>query len=468
MKHPLTLARTILFLLLACCPTANAQEMDEWTVLYYGGSDNDSEESFVPDMARLRAALPSEGGLELFCLVDRSPRYSTAAGDFGEDFAGTRLFRIGADGVERLEGGELFPEIESTGDVELNSADAVVLRNYLRWAKHNHPARRYALVFYTHGNGPFWCPDETDGGDHLHTAELTDVLGEQDSLDLVVFDVCNMAGLENAYQWRPAPGKFGIGHMVATPMAGFPFPWQRVYARIRPEGGQLQGQPCYRPADLDAETFARLVVEETENSRLMELASGPPARVVEMIQGEAMTAVDLSRVGAVKAAVDLLAMALAGSEDDRLLLTDLSSPESDGRAIRYSGQDVDVYDLALRLRDGASDDAVFQAAEKVLAATDAAVISSYGLARYDERGGFLPGNHGLYLVLPDLEQKPAALWRRSAYYLPWSVTDNGRTSGGYLFCADGAEVGNGRVENWFELLMQCAPPQGVPGLERGY
>ena len=80
--------------------------------------------------------------------------------------------------------------------------------------------------------------------------------------------------------------------------------------------------------------------------------------------------------------------------------------------------------------------------------------------------GFEEGRHGLYVVFPggDASASPAAAWQALRWYHP---SEGGRGHGRYAWCADGATPGDGRVDNWFELLDAWydagEAPQGVNG-----
>ncbi|MFT5690292.1 MAG: clostripain, partial [Planctomycetota bacterium] len=275
----------------------------DWTILVYGASDNSSEESFVPDMHSLMQGLASPG-IEVLGFVDRSPEFSNDAIGLGEDFADSRLYRLTSNGPRRVGGGEHFPEITVDSEYEANSGAVATLRKALRWAKATSPAKRYGVIFYSHGGGWSWCPDDTDGGDQLYPAELTVGLEAQDSLDLMVFDVCLMGGIENAYQWRPREDAFGVDVMLATPMAGYPFPWGSILENIA--AGEID------TADLTAREFGRIIVQVTKAHRTrMQDRSGEFAQVT---RNEAMACYDLSKAAAVKSAVDQLARELASIE----------------------------------------------------------------------------------------------------------------------------------------------------------
>lgn len=424
-----------------------------WTVLVYGASDNDSERSFVPDLVDLGRGLPPSG-VECLALVDRSPEWSSEPGGFGEDFDDTRLYRVRPDGMERLAGGHEFPEIRLDGSYEANTGSAETLRKFLRFARAESPSEHYALILYSHGGGYSFCPDEASG-DELYTAELTQALAEEDSLDLCVFDVCLMAGLENAYEWRPAPGKFGIDVLVATPNAGAPFPWLDILSRVR-EGGS----DTIAPAELTPLRFGRLIVEQMEAHRRRELEIAP--QNARFVVREAMACLNLSRAEPVKERLDEVARALAAG-DTRSVVEAVRGVGPHSVAMHYVPEGepqawfdmpyYDVFDLATRLagEERLSAD-VRSAARELAASVDELVVASFGMSHY---AGFEPGRHGVHVAFPNGEIEDAygsSGFRYLGWLHPESRTALQHAFGDYAFCRDGAIPGNGVVETWFELL----------------
>ena len=424
-----------------------------WTLMVYGASDNDSETSFVHDLETIRRHLPAS--FELVALVDRSDDFSTEEAGFGEDFHDTRLYRASEEGLVRAAGGEQLPGITLDSSHEMNTGSAETLAGFIRWAKATHPARRYALVLYSHGGGYSFCPDE-QSGDELYTAELTAALEERDSLDLMVFDVCSMASVENAYEWRPKEGAFGVDVLVATPNAGFPFPWEVI----------LDGLES--PEALSALDFGRAVVQGTRRHREAGLAEqGLPERIVEVIQGEAMACLDLARAAEVKAAVDRLAVALFDAEA-RELAESVRGVGPDSTAMHYvppgepgmwiDAPYYDLHDLAARLaarlrsEDSEATDRALEAAEAVAEAVDAMVADSFGMSRY---AGFRPGVNGVHITFPNGELRNAygvSQYANLGWYHPDDRASIGHAWGRYAWCRDGATAGDYEVGNWFELM----------------
>ncbi len=441
-----------------------AEPERDWTVMIYGAVANSAEETFLPDIEDLRHALPIEG-FDVVALVDRSAHFTNTPEGFGEDFADTRLYGFDGQDPVRLAGGEHLPTLTEDSDADLNMGDAHTLRAYIRWAKEMWPAKRYALLFYSHGGGWSWCPDEESGGDDLHPGELTDVLTEAESVDLMIFDVCSMAGLENAYQWRPGNGSFSADYAVATPNAGYPFPWNSILHRVREHGAD--GTPA-TPVE-----FGRSVLENTRRDRLALIEEHPEH--ADELNGEAQALLDLSKAAAAKEAFDALAVAIASAEphvretierergraDDRPTLDYFVPGEPCWLTMPY----FDAFDFCRRVAASkALPETVRLAARNAMEAVDAVVVDSFGLARYPD---FEPGKNGAYVIFPDGSSRfeGTSTWRQFSWLHP---DRTGYGHGRYAWCRDGATRDNGRVENWFELLDLWCDEDDVSGGSNGY
>lgn len=469
MFHPAILAACAR-LLLAAPWVDDGDVARDWTVLLYGGSDNDSEESFCPDVGALCRGLPDDPRLAVLCLVDRSARYSNSTEGFGEDFADTRLYRLTAGRAERLDGRPQLPGITADSVFEADSGDATLVRDSIRYAKAHYPARHYAMVFYTHGNGWTWCPDETDGG-ALYPAELGEVLTDAESLDVVVFDVCEMASLEDIWQWRPRPGGFAVDVMVATPMAGFPFPWGAIMQRLH-TGPAADGEPARSVlADLSPEQLGTIVVEETGRHRQREYGNPAHSKALRaLIANEAMSCVKVARVAEVKRALDALATLLGQLGDEgREILSDVRGSTDQPQVLTYSPGPyyADVYSVGARIRDdeGLPEDVRALGAD-LATAVDALVVTSFGGTAYEVFGGFRAGAHGVQLVFPPFCSDDA--WQQVEFLSPDPAAPGSRYFGRYDFCRDAATPGDGEVSNWFELLDLLFDADDEDGGRNGY
>ena len=447
-----------------------------WTIMHYGATDNNNDEMIVPFYQKMKSGFIDNQGLELIALADRNPGYSHDTTVFGEDFSDTRLYRIAHEKTERLGGGAEFPEITKTSNYEANTADAMTLKKFIRFCKAHYPAEHYALVVFAHGSGPLMCPDEGSPGDAMYTAEITDVLTAEDSVDLMVLDVCLMGGVENAYQWRPSNGKFGADVLVASAPPSGPFAYDKVFERLRSGGGDngevdsmVGGKEKYcDPATMTALDFGGVIIEE--------IYDGQPE--------ESWACYDLTKVEAVKQKVDAFAASLAkeGKKDDlahvrgagvvRPILNYVSGDFTDLAWIFTPF--FDLYDLAKRTTESPrfGGGKVRRDAATLMKAVDELVAYSYGGGNYP---GFENGRHGIYIFFPNGDRKAPYLnvrhWALQTGYNPSRVMKApevplpkdldlpkefalqlAATYGHYLWCADGATPRNNKVENWFELL----------------
>jgi clostripain len=409
-----------------------------WTILVYAAVDNSADDPFVVFADQVRRAIDDDPGIELVLLIDRSNKHRKHTTFLGDDFSSTRLYRVKNYFVERLSGGTHFPEITTAKDVKLNSADASTLQRFIAWGKANYPAQRYGLLIYSHADGRSMCPvDRT--GDQMGIAEVTDKIGVKDRVDFLGLELCNMGGVEIAYQWRPGNGGFEADVLLAVPNAGPPLDWHRVFNLIRSPGHEPIGGPPLDPAKMTAVDFGKLVIEEGLRGRQEDEKRGGLSK-------EAAGCYDLRKAGNVKKAVDALAVALSKGDSKNIVL-EFRDDKSEGRLINYSGGGpcVDLYDLCRRLAGcDRLPESVRAAATDVMKNVERFMIASFGMSGYKQ---FEAGKNGVFIVLPS--GKPDS-WKQFRWYTP--IRGNRRSYGNWSFLKDGATPGNGVIENWFELL----------------
>jgi hypothetical protein len=154
-----------------------------WTFMVYIVGDNNLD-SYVPlDIETELAPAGSNADVSVVALADRA---STA------EWTQTLLFYV-------TQGMLATPEnaVEDWG--EANMGDAQTLTDFIQWTKTHYPAEHYALSFWNHGWS--WRPghslsDETDG-DTLDQHEIEAVLQAVGPIDVIMYDACQMATIEN-------------------------------------------------------------------------------------------------------------------------------------------------------------------------------------------------------------------------------------------------------------------------------
>lgn len=481
----LTAALASLSPLSAFCQAPAAER--PWTLMIYGAADNDAEGPILGFLDKVRAALDDDPGMELLLFIDRSGGFSDDSESLGADFAGARVYRLGRESAELLDASAYFPGMSPDREEEVDSADPHNLGRFVAFCKDRYPARRYGLMIYGHANGAEMCPDDTSQTT-MQIPELSDEVDEGASVDFLALELCNMGGIEIAYQWRPGNGGFSAEVLLAIPNAGIPLDWDRAFSRIRSTGHATTAEgDVLDPETMTALDFGRLVIEEGYAGRKAHLERAVRAGLLDLDNPdhrehvrEAAGCYDLSAAELVKTSLDELAVALAES-GAREVVMELCGSSDDERLMNYAPRGkfdrrpyVDLYEL-LDLLAGSAKLVEPARSAAVLArdAVDELVDASFGA----EVGfaGFKPGRNGIFIVLPDGNAisrrsdgaEPPA-WSQLTWYTPLTASEPRDPYGRWSFLADGATPGNGRVENWFELLDAWFddPDAGPEGLNR--
>jgi len=210
--------RTPLFtaLLLALATQVGMAEEPErpWTLMIYGAADNNADGPILDFLHGVRTALDDDPGMEILLFIDRSEGFSNDASALGSDFTGARIFRLRKDSAELLDASSHFPGMTADEEYEVDSADPRNIGSFVAFCKQRFPARNYALMIYSHADGCTMCPDEESGRD-MHIPALSREVGKGASVDLLALELCNMGGIEIAYEWRPGNGGFSADYLRA-------------------------------------------------------------------------------------------------------------------------------------------------------------------------------------------------------------------------------------------------------------
>ena len=457
----------------------------DWTIMIYGDGDNDLENFLLMDVEEMKAGFINGQGYNLIMLADRLG-YTKSKDGFNAYFTDTRLYRITAGTTTRIGGSKQFPEITTSSNYEANMGDATTLKKFIWFCKKNYPADRYALVLWNHGLGPMKkslstsnsipdkgiCVDMSSGNDFLYTAEITDVLTSDESVDLLGFDACLMGTIEVAYQYRPNTGKFSADIMAASAPSEWGYGWKydEILKRMK-SGGGTNGEPnyvtgtgteaIYDPATMTAVNLCDIIAEEQYDSAGTDLTKGP---------SQSLSCYDLSKSAAVKTAVDVFAVQL---DTDYQLDNTIKTHFEDIRgyvttpsalAMHYfNASDADewfqaplfdLYDLSKQVYEGPSTfPTMTSLANNVMTAVDEMIIYSFGGSDYSD---FINGKSGLAIFFPDgdANYKGDPYWARQWWYNAIDTTDGGahpnQLYGKLAWCMDGTVTN--KVENWFELL----------------
>lgn len=440
-----------------------------WTIMFYGDADCNLEEYIMSDIAAMKANIADNQGVTLIVLIDRHPSYSTESSVFGENFSDTRLYRIKSSSYERLSGKTQFSSISSDGSTsyEANMGSASTLQKFINYCKENYPATDYALLISNHGGGPkkkspslvesgevsgsdstdsivkSICWDETSSNDFLYTAEISDALTSDESVQLLGLDACYMSSVEFAYQFRNDSSNSGFSAEIMVSSAptlysdGFNYPG--IFSNLRAK--------YYDPTWMTPDSFGYLIVE-TQRSATRYYSS------------QSLTCIDLSKVKAVKDAVDNLAVSLAGEKSN---LETLRGQALTANLLNYFDESVssdwvnypffDIYNLSCAIAGSSAVNATAKSyAATVREAVDAMVLYSFANSAYS---GFVEGKSGVHIFFPDgdstIGTNPNTHWYTQKWYNSIDLSSSG-SYGKLTWCIDGATAGDSTVQNWFELL----------------
>lgn len=468
------------------------------TVMVYSDADNNLEESLLEDIQEMKVGYIDNPDLNLIVLVDRTPDYSSDATILGEEFSDARMYKIENHKVVRIGGGKEFPEITKTSEYEANMGDAQTLKKFIDSCKSNYPAEKYALIMSNHGGGvrdnkslqepknpKAICWDDTNDQDCLYTAEISDVLTNNESVNVLAYDACLMGAAEVAYQYRPGNGGFQVDVMVASaPLVwGDGFKYDNIFKRLKAGAGStsetdltLKGkEQNFDPSTVTDLQLGALMVEEQRDS-------AEAAKTTDQV----LSCFDLAKIEIVKNSVDQMAKSL-WKENKKADIERLRGTEKNTTLLHYFDERdkrdwlsypyFDLYDLCRKISvDSAFSSPIKKLATTVMKNVDSLIVYSYGGKKFK---GFIEGKTGLSIFLPDgnkmykdvTANTSYSQWKGQRWY---NSIDTTTFQPDYLYgklnwCKDGQNPKTNDVGNWFELL-DCwfDSSNGNDGGDNGY
>lgn len=363
-----------------------------WTVMVYMDGDNNLEGAAIDDFNELEFA-GSDANVNIVVQFDRIAGYDASNGDWQT----TRRYYVTQD-LGGYNSTIVSTLIQDLG--ELNMGDPTTLIDFVNWARTTYPADYYLLVLWDHGDG--WktrsfqvaqkgaltrtvkrepmkgvCYDDTDI-DYLTTPDLDTALNSVTSggaapIDVVGFDACLMAMLEIGYEISPY-SSYMVGSEESEPYDGWDYQATMNW---------LVSNPTSTPAQV-----ASRIVTDYMN--------------FYGVGGfETQSAVDLSQIAAVAAAVDTLAIDLTNN------ITTYFYDVRDARdqVEEYMDADfIDLYHFAQLIQSEIPDPTIQTDAQNVMNAVVAAVINEgHGVGNANSHGISIYFPYGLYDYLSRYE-----------------------------------------------------------------
>ena len=193
-----------------------------WTVMVYLAADNNLAAQGFSDIEEMEAA-GYDPEVQVVIQAEFSPhemsRYGVTPALLGLDSWDTFRYVIGDDTrvPDRIDGSVTYG-----GSVDMT--DPAELTEFVQWAQNTYPSERSILVPWNHGGG--WIgliEDATDGGgSYMSLSDFKSALLPLPKLDIIDFDMCNMAGYSTLAQLQ-GQADFAVFSQETVPGTGLPY-----------------------------------------------------------------------------------------------------------------------------------------------------------------------------------------------------------------------------------------------------
>lgn len=329
-----------------------------WTIMVYLNGDNSLDASTDEAFNRMEVGACNPN-VNVVVLWDRHP------GNIW--YSGTKHYEVKCDtDIEEMADYTEGVDVRDCGEVNLG--DSQTLHNFVSWSQTKYPAEHYLLSVADHGGGwspefptllPFargWMaggtglswddPGEPADFDYLSTSEVGNVLQwVPDSLDIVFYDACLMGMLEEVYEIKDHSSYFIASENIA---------W-------------------------DIFCYDEYINPITANTQPVELAEHIVTVYSDFLHNEdyagSLAAIDLSATDEVSRAVDNLAQVLITGQSNVTVREQIGKAYMVTQKLDYDGNGeieqstdgyVDLYDLAVRIREIVTSTSVVDAAQGVV------------------------------------------------------------------------------------------------------
>ena len=335
-----------------------------WTFMVYLDGDNNLESCGVEDFMEM-ASVGSNAQINIVVQFDRGTNSDSNGGssDYG-NWASTKRYHVAQ--------GETPTAANQISDLgEANMGSSATLQSFLEWGMNGYPASKYALVLWDHGGGWVYgvCSDDTNSGDSLLMPEVRQAISNAETstgkrVNLVGFDACLMGMIEVAYDLRvysdtvvfseeTEPGQGWAYDKVLASLAGNPtMSSQQLGAVIVDAYSDYYGSSGKETLSAVA-TSSLTSVSSALNSFAGEMSSAFPTHS--------------GQISAVRGAVERFEYEMI----------------------------VDMYDLALRIKNAGITTTLSSAADQLMSTIATAVTR-------EAHGSLRSGAHGLSLYYPDV------------------------------------------------------------------
>lgn len=393
-------------------PPAAPGEAKSWLVMLYQDADDKIlEQDIYIDLNEAERV----GSSEHVHIVAQLDRYRGGFSGDG-DWSSTKRFYVTRDSDLQRIGSQELADIG-----EVNMADGNTLIDFVTWAVATYPADKYVLIMSDHGMG--WPGGWSDPdprvrgntsfplgsalGNQLYLHELDEALAQIrrqtgiEKFELVGMDACLMGHLE-VFSMLASHARFAVASQETEPALGWAYTaFLESLSRSPSVSGAELGQLIVQSYIQDDQ---RIVDDQARAELLRQsmpmggfFGAAPSARQVtqQFEQAGTLTAVDLSQMPALIDSVNNFAYVLQNA-NQRTVAQARSYAQSftnifgDNVPPSY----IDLGNFVQLLKRESGNQAVSQAADKVLAALSQAVVA-------EKHGAKKPGATGISLYFPN-------------------------------------------------------------------
>jgi len=395
-------------------PPSTSSEGQTWLVMLYQDADDKIlEQDIYVDLNEAERV----GSSERVHIVAQVDRFRAGYQGDGNWTSTKRLYVVQDDDLQRV----ASQQVADLG--EANMSDGATLVDFAAWAIQTFPADRHVLILSDHGMGwpGGWSDPEPGGrgdpdiplasrlGDELYLMELDEALAEirartgLQSFELIGMDACLMGHLEVFSALAPH-ARYAVASQEVEPALGWAYTGFLQALSDNPDmGGADLARlivASYIQDDqriVDDQARAEFLRQGSPMGGLFGILGAASAEQVaqQMAQGSTLTAVDLAALPGLMDSVNELAFSLqsAGQPDVARARTYAQTFTS------VFGSDVppsyiDLGHFAQLLKEASANADVAQAADRVLASLDGAVIA-------EKHGAKKPGATGVSIYFPN-------------------------------------------------------------------
>jgi hypothetical protein len=369
---------------------ATTGEPGTWLVMMYEDADDEIlEEDMVFDMNEAELI----GSTDQVTIVAQMDRFAGGYDGDGNVTSTKRYLLTQDDDLYTINSKEL----DDLGEVDMG--DGQTLYDFANWAIRTYPAEHYVLILSDHGGGwtGGWSDDDPEYGSGLEMQEIDDTLGSIvadtgiGAFELVGFDACLMGQLEVMSAIAPH-AKYAVGSEETEPSLGWAY---SKFLQALNDNTAMTGRELGQTI---VDSYIGQDIRITDDQARSVFAGGDfsaESVAADLSTDITLTTVDLSTFQDLNAAINDLAVALTGVDQElvaqaRAYSQSYTSVFGDDDPPSY----IDLGHFVDLLLENIDDMNVTQAAQQVKSALAQTVTT-------ERHGGDKPGSSGLTIYFPN-------------------------------------------------------------------